>query len=208
MKFMDALNGIATSSVRAERVIGGKVRRIAGGIGFFISNNFDENGEVISGTPSNVISVNGELTIDHINAGFKNVIENGGEVNAIRTSPDQAMRISKFENAKVNIQLVQGAGSNPTTVGGAVQVLESPIKVGNNKINAIYVDTRMAKDELEMFNDTKVKLIPKQNRGVASFEIKEPTADDDNYRAKLLGEWTAYFENVKENSYKMKKLSI
>ena len=203
------LNGIATSSIRYTTTTSdGKLKNYAWGLPFFVSNLFNEDGDMVAGTAPNVKNVGGVISLDDINDGFQYAIENGGNLNAIICSPDQARKISTFENAKINIQLVNGAGSVPTKVWGAVQVLESPIKVGKNRIEAIYVDTNMAKDEAYLFNSQNGRLIPKKDRGIVWFKIQQPDENNDNYRVGAICEWTFYYENALENTFKLEWLSL
>ncbi len=206
MDYANQLNGIASSYIRKKVTIAWEEIKIAGWLPFFIENNFDIDWNAISWTPENVKVVNWDLTIDEIDLGFKWVADNSWRVNAIRCWTTQAIKLSRLYADKININIVNG--TVPNTAWGAVQVLKSPIQAGKNTINAIYLDTSMPADELEMFLDEGLVLIPKQDRALASFEIKTPTPDDDNYRLGMHGEWTFYAENIKENSYKMKKLSI
>lgn len=206
MDYANQLNGIASSYIRKKVEIGWEEIKIAGWLPFFIENNFDVEGNVVAWTPENVKNVNWDLTIEEIDLGFKWVADNNWRVNAIRCWTTQAIKLSRLYADKININIVNG--TVPNTVWGAVQVLKSPIQAGKNTINAIYLDTSMPADELEMFLDEGLVLIPKQDRALASFEIKTPTPDDDNYRLGMHGEWTFYAENIKENSYKMKKLTI
>jgi len=207
MDYSNQLNSIASSYIRKKATVWSKEIKIAGWLPFFIENKFDKDWNVINWkNPDNVKIVNWDLTTDEIDLGFKYVVDNGGQVNAIRTWTAQALRISKLYADKVNVNIINW--TVPPTVGWPVQVLKSPIQVGKNTIKAIYVDTSMPADELEMFYDASIILIPKQNRALASFEILMPNADDDNYRLRMHWEWSFYAENIKENSYKMKKLSI
>jgi len=206
MDFANQLNGIASSYIRTKVTIAWEEVKVAWGLPFFIENNFNIDWDVIPGTPENVKNVNWDLSIPEIDLWFKWVADNNWRVNAIRCWTTQAIKLSKLYADKVNINIVNW--TVPNTVWGAVQVLKSPIQAGKNTINAVYLDISMPADELEMFLDEGLALIPKQDRALASFEIKAPTADDDNYRLSMHGEWTFYAENIKENSYKMKKLSI
>lgn len=200
MDLTNKFNGIASSSNRTSLTIAGKTIKVAWGLTFFTRNNFDNAWAVIAGTPLNVVDkAAGLLTLDMVNDAFQYTFEQWGSINSIYCSPKQARALAGFENSKVNIIIPDG--SNAKTVGGALQVLKSPITVGDNQINNIYVDTRMVVDEVIFFNDAHSVLIPKKDSALIGWKIKEPTEDDDSYRIGAISEYTYYYKNALETSY-------
>lgn len=209
MDLKNNLSAISCGYVRNRQVIAWKTYSFAGWLPFFLLNKFDTNWDVVAWTPTNVITVWWALTLNHIYDAFQHAIENNWSLNAILCSPKQARAISTFEGAKINIQLLNW--SNATKVWWAVQVLESPIKVGDNMISAIYVDTTIANDELYVFNEWNIQLIPMVWRGLIWMEVRMPyegaNTDKDVYSISWLGEWSFYYMNSFENWYVLKWLS-
>lgn len=208
--YSNNLNGIAmSSSRRGDLVINGETIKIAGWLPFFIENNFNDAWNVIAWTPANVINVWGLLTKSHIDNAFQYVIEQGGSVNSILCSPAQARVISTFESWKINLVVMDKSVSS--TIGWAVQVLESPIKVWNNTINEIYVDASLPNDVIYIFNRENVNLVPVDWAELIWMELVEPykwaNIDKDIYSMSWLAEWTFYYKNALESAYCLKWLT-
>lgn len=206
-KFTRALDWLVTSSVRMSLALPeGWVRRISGWLNYFALNNFDPStGDYASPSTVNLKVVNGALVKDHINFAFKYVIENGGKLNALAANTAQLMEIASLYQDKVNVNVINGTVA--WVVGGAVQVLKSPISVAGNEINAIYLDTRMPQDEITFFNTDIIEAVPLEGRGALE-EISVPTAKNDNYSIDLLGEWTVKIKNAKSNTFVLKGLTL
>jgi hypothetical protein len=66
----------------------------------------------------------------------------------------------------------------------------------------------MAKDEAYLFNSQNGRLIPKKDRGIVWFKIQQPDENNDNYRVGAICEWTFYYENALENTFKLEWLSL
>lgn len=206
-KFTRALDWVITSSVRMSLALPeGWVRRIAGWLNYFALNNFDPSTWDYSSPSSvNVKVVNGVITKEHINFAFKHVIENGGALDALVANTAQLMQIATLYQDKVNVNVINGTVA--WVVGGAVQVLKSPINVAGNEIKALYLDTRMPQDEIQFFNTNTIEAVPLEWRGALE-EITEPTAKNDNYSIDLLGEWTVKIKNAKSNTFVLKGLTL
>lgn len=205
-KYAEDLDGIVTSGVRRVIETSRGTQRVAGGLLYFAGNSFNKStGEQEGEVTENIIEVNGELTVDHVHQAFKNVIDNGGSLNSVVVNTAQAIAISKLYEDKVNVNVING--TVPSTVGGAVQILKSPINVSWNNIENIYLDTKMPQDEIIFFNKNIIKARAMAGRAALE-QIHMPTADNDNYICDILGEWTVTFENARENTFVLTKMSV
>ncbi len=205
-RYAENFDGMVTSSVRAVIETAEGDKRISAGLPYFANNTFNSaTGELLGASTDNVDSTGGDLSTDHINKAFKWAVDNWGELNAGVVNTAQAIKISELYKDKVNVNVFNG--TNPEIVGGAVQVLKSPIQVAGNTINSLYVDLRMAQDEITFFNEDSIEAIPLKG-SAALEEIKKPTAIDDNYSIDLLGEWTIKVKNARENTFTLKGLNV
>lgn len=202
-QFARDLSGIVSSGVRSKVTIAGEEVRIAGGLTYFARGIFNNDGaltgEYTSANAQIIKNLAGaDLTKEDIDDAFQAVIEKGGTINAAYTSPEQARKISGLEADKIN--MIVSDRSNANVIGGAVQILKSPIKVGGNEITAIYVDTKMEKDKVIFFNQNAIALVPMETRESLETE-KVATAIDDNHSLDVLGEWSFMYRNAYENSF-------
>lgn len=206
-KYSRALDWLVTSSVRTSLTLwAGWVRRIAGWLNYFALSNFDPStGDYTSDSTVNVKSVGWLMTKDHINFAFKYVIENGGWLNALVANTAQLMQLASLYQDKVNVQVINGSVAG--TVGGAVNVIKSPISIAWNEISAIYLDTSMPQDEVIFFNTNTIEAVPLEGRAALE-EITEPSGKNDNYSIDVIWEWTVKVKNAKNNTYVLKTLTL
>ena len=199
----EQFDGLVTSTIRTSVMTAQGERRVAWGLFYFANNNFDAKWDLISGATDNIKAVNWALTIDLVNEAFRYAIENWGNLNSVVVNTKQAIAISKLFQDKVNVNIING--TTPKTIGGAVQILKSPINVAGNEISQIYLDLKMPQDEITFFNDKIIEANYLQNSWVLE-KIKQPTSEDDNFSIDLLWEWTIIVRNARENTYTLKKL--
>ena len=199
----EQFDGLVTSTIRTSVMTAQGERRVAWGLFYFANNNFDAKWDLISGATDNIKVVNWALTIDLVNEAFRYAIENWGNLNSVVVNTKQAIAISKLFQDKVNVNIING--TTPKTIGGAVQILKSPINVAWNEISQIYLDLKMPQDEITFFNDKIIEANYLQNSWVLE-KVKQPTSEDDNFSIDLLWEWTIIVRNARENTYTLKKL--
>ncbi len=206
--FARQLDAICTSSVRLLTTLGGVERRIAGWLPFFCDNKFDTSGAIVAGTPDNVVDKAGaELTQDMIDDGFQYVIENGGRLNTMLLSPAKARVVSGFDSGKIVINYE--ALATATTRGGAVQVLKSPIEINGNIIDKMYVSTEVAKNQVRLFDRSKMYLLPMEERSYIEKVTEYANSDsaEDALTVAMTWEWTFFFENADIYSYTINNLA-
>lgn len=199
LAFAQKLAWLVSSAVRSSLVINWEDVRIAWWLNYFARNTFDNNWEETWKATANVKNVGWALTLALIDDAFQYVIENEWALNACICSPAQARKISELNPTSIAIN-VDNKWTNLVTKGWATQVLLSPIQVNWNAITAIFVDRRMPKDELILFNMNNLALIPMQNRAALENEI-EYNATKDVYSLDMLWEWTVRYVDAPENSY-------
>ena len=206
--FARQLDAICTSSVRGTPTLGWVERRIAGWLPFFCDNNFNSSWEVVAGTPLNRFNAAGaELTQAMIDDGFQYVIENGWRLNTMLLSPAKARVVSGFDSGKIVINYEALASAE--TRGGAVQILKSPIDINGNIIDKMYVSTEVAKNQVRLFDRSKMYLLPMEERSyiesVTSYENSDGWVDWLDIH--MTWEWTFLFENADIYSYTIDNLA-
>lgn len=205
-RYADNFDGMVTSTVRTVITTAEGDKRISGWLQYFANNTFNSaTGEYVASSTDNVDSSGWALSTDKVDKAFKWAIENGGSLNAWVLNTAQAIKLSKLYEDKVNVNILNG--TTPTTVGGAVQVLKSPINIAGNEIKSLYVDLRMPQDEVTFFNENSIEAVPLKG-SEALEEIKEPSAKDDNYSIDILWEWTIKVKNARENTFTLKGLDV
>lgn len=207
--FARQLDSLCNSSVRTSTTLGGKSRKVVGWLQFFCDNAFDADGEVSWPATGNVKDASAAaITQEMINDGFQYVIENGGRLNSAMLSPAQARKISAFDSNKIVINY--DAVNKAETRGGSVQVLKSPITINGNVIDKMYVSTEVAKDEVRLFDRSKMYLLPMEGRSYIESVSTIKTTDNaiDGVKIGWLGEFSFLFENADIYSYRIKNLAI
>lgn len=122
------------------------------------------------------------LTLDKLNQAFEEIVLWGWLPDAIRCNTKQARAISALDRSKLTINL---ADKGTWTV---VQMYQADIPIKGSKIDKIIVDTSMPQDEIEMFDMTKMALVPYSNGGLTEKDATEAWQDWNTIR--VLAEYT------------------
>lgn len=160
--------------------------RLAWGMSFYITKEIDAAGAA--------------LKLDHLNRAFEEIILWGGLPTAIRTNTSQARALSGLDRSKLTINI----WDNQT--GTVVQVYQADIPVQWSKINTIILDTSMPQNEIEMFDISKMALVPYSNWAIREEDATEKGQDGATIR--MIGEYTYVHEDAENTARRIKNLQV
>jgi hypothetical protein len=142
--------------------------------------------EGVVGTGNVVNAAGGQLTRTNLNDVLEKAFVNGAQELTIVCHPHQARKITALDANYFIVRQDETAGKRILRYMGDI--------AGSQAANTIVVDPTYSKNRIDMYDLSRVALVPLQNSAIRDLDATPPGAD--YFARRILGEYTLEFKNA------------